>query len=115
MSAPDLNQVTLTADGTAETLLDDGLKFAQGLIDAYRLDRMPVAQAILIVGFALVKQREAHYEEQRLAPQDPSTADAPALLHDYGWLKSLYMKACPGVSDERFQEDMARIRRITGV
>jgi hypothetical protein len=121
MNAPNLNEITCTADETAAELLNDGLDFLQAFIECNGLETLPASHALLIAGFALVKQREAHYEEQRIErlgsqafsePGDPTDVQR---AHDYDWLKCMVERACPNMGEEERREAMARITRLAGV
>lgn len=121
MSAPDPNEFTLYVGETAVKHLYDGLAFMQGFVEVNDLAHLSAAQAILIAGFALVIQREAHYEEQRserLRSQEfsePSNLIDLQRARDYNWLKCMVERACPDMGEEEHREAIARIARLAGV
>lgn len=121
MNAPYLNEITCTADETAAELLNDGLDFLQAFIECNGLETLPASHALLIAGFALVKQREAHYEEQRIewlgsqAFREPGDPTGIQQARDYDWLKYLVEMACPNMGEDERREAMARIARLAGV
>lgn len=62
----DPNKLAAYAGETAMHLLDEGLAWSRGFCEVNDLDKLSAAQAILIVGFALLMQRERHCEEERI-------------------------------------------------
>lgn len=121
MSAPDIDEFTLYLGETAVNHMCDGLAFMQGLVELNDLAHLSAAQAILIAGYALVRQRETHYEERRrewLGSQEfsePSNLVDMQRARDYNWLKSMVERACPDMGEEEHREAMARIARLAGV
>lgn len=119
--APDLNLLADIAGDTAMYLLSDGLEFLQGFVEGNDLDKLPASHAILIATFALLKQREAHYEEQRaekLAAHTSGKQDSEneeQRHRDYDWLKWLCDKAMPDMSETEYRDAITRIVRLTGV
>lgn len=65
MKPPDLNQITQIAEETAAEWITDAIDFVEDLSAGYGLEKMPASHAILVAAFVMLKQREAHYEEQR--------------------------------------------------
>lgn len=119
--APDLNQPVDIAGDSAMYLLDDGLEFLQGFVEGHDLDKLPTSHAILIASFALLKQREAHYEEQRAEKlaahaSGKQGSESEGQRHrDYDWLKWLVEKATPNMSEAEHCDAIARIVRLAGV
>lgn len=119
--APDLNQLADIAGDSAMCLLDDGLEFLQGFVEGNDLDKLPASHAILIATFALLKQREAHYEEQRaekLAAHASGKQDSEndeQRHRDYDWLKMMVNKAMPDMSETEYRDAVTRIVRLTWV
>ncbi len=66
MHEPDINDIQATAGETAGELLSDALDFIQPFLEYPGLQSLPPSHAVLLAAFALLKQREAHYEERRL-------------------------------------------------
>ena len=113
----DLNQLADIAGDSAMYLLDDGLDFLDGFVAANDLSKLTAAQAVLVVGFALIKQRELHYEEQHAARPagNQNGATDEQRQHDYDWLKQLVEKAMPNMSEAEHSDAIARIVRLAGV
>lgn len=120
MNAPDLHELTSIADETVSHLLADGLGFLAPFVEGNALEKLPASHAILMAAFAMLRQKEVHYEEHRaewIAAQGigrPGRDDAE-LARDYDWLKYLLDKAAPTMSEAEYQEAIARIVRITAV
>lgn len=121
MNAPDLNQLADIAGDSAMYLLEDALEFLQGFVEGNDLDKLPASHAILLGVFALLKQREVHYEEQRaeklaahaIGKQDGENEEQRH--RDYEWLKWLMGKAMPNMSEAEYGDAIARIVRLAGV
>lgn len=116
--APELDRIAGIAGESAMYLLDEGLEFLDGFVAGNDLSKISAAHAVLIVGFALIKQRELHYEESRAGEQPQVTqqgASATRRQHDYEWLKWLVEKAMPNMSEAEQGEAVAHIARLVGV
>jgi hypothetical protein len=119
--ATDLNHLADIAGDTAMHLLDEGLELLQGFVEGNDLDKLPASHAILIAAFALLKQREAHYEERRAegiaahASGNQDSENEEQRHRDYVWLKWLFDKAVPGMSETEYRDAITRIVRLTGV
>jgi hypothetical protein len=109
----DLDALEFLAGETAQYLMNDGQDFLQGFVEVNDHGKPSAADAILIVGFALLKQRERHYEE-RLSAR-PDDASDEQRQHDYDWLKWLVEKAMPNMSEGEHGDAIARIVRLAGV
>lgn len=116
----DLDRLADIAGDTAMYLLNDGQDFLQGFIEDNDLDKLPAAHAILIAAFALLKQRETHYEEQRAenfathGSGKNGGENETQRYRDYEWLKWLIEKAMPDMTEAEFLEANDRIVRLTG-
>lgn len=117
----DLNKLAAICGDTAMHLLNDGMEFLQGFVEGNDLDKLPASHAILIATYALLAQREAHYEEQRAeklaahASEKQSSENEEQLHRDYDWLKWLLDKAVPDMSETEYRDAITRIVRLTGV
>jgi hypothetical protein len=117
----DLNELAAICGENAMYLLKDGLDFLQGFIEVNDLDKLPASHAIVIAAFALLKQRESHYEEQRAekfaahASGKQDSENDEQRHRDYDWLKWMIDKAMPDMSEAEYREAIARIVRLTGV
>lgn len=114
----ELDQLAGIAGDSAMYLLDEGLEFLDGFVAGNDLSKMTAAQAVLVVGFALIKQRELHYEELRAVEQPHGNQHGESdtrRKRDYEWLKWLVEKAMPNMSEAEHGEAIAHIARLAGV
>lgn len=118
MTSPNRNELAANAGESANYLLCDAYEFMQGFLELH--DKPSTPEVIMMLAFALLAQRDLHYEESR-APTAPAADDGneserhrQAAL-DYDWLKWLVNVAMPNPSEAEYSEAQARIQRLAGL
>lgn len=116
MTAPDYNQLAADAGETADALLQRAFEYGQAFLEFH--DKASMAEAILMIGHALLTQRDLHYEERRtseLATESEKAERHIQAAHDYDFLKALLLSARSNFSDEEYREAQKRIQRLAGL
>lgn len=114
----DYNQLSANAAEAALTLLGDAFEAVHALLEH---DNKPTpAEAILIIGFAMLAQRDMHFEEMRATTASTGEGGNESERHrqaalDYDWLKWLVNVAMPNPSEAEYSEAQARIQRLAGL